>query len=119
MRLLPNRDHELTHTMCRTQFSRETKWEVVILMSPDAKSAWSQIQKKLSNPIDSKSLLKLSQSIDEKSMKDPSALRKLIKNVASTAKLSVSEQTIDELVHTVQSKKIGFSQIQQLLRKFR
>ena len=87
-------------------------------LSPDAKNMWQQIQKKLSNPLDSKAILNLSKSIDEKSLRDPEALRKLIKKIAATAKLPVSEQTITELVQTVQNKKIGMSQIQQLLRKF-
>ncbi len=87
-------------------------------MSEDIKSVLKQLQKNIGSSVNMDSLMKIAKSVDDQSMKDPESLRKLIKQIAKTADVQVSDDTVKELVQTIQKQKIGMSHIQSLLKKF-
>lgn len=80
------------------------------------KDAMNAINKKTGKHITENQIKKLASTVKPSTMQNDAQLRQLIKQVASMAKLPVSESTINDIINTVQKSGVSPNNLEALMK---
>lgn len=80
------------------------------------KDALNAINKKSGKHITENQIKKLAGTVKPSTMQNETQLRQLIKQVASMAKLPVSESTINDIVNTVKKSGVSANNLEALMK---
>lgn len=80
------------------------------------KDALNAINKKSGKQITENQIKKLAGTVKPSTMQNETQLRQLIKQVASMAKLPVSESTINDIVNTVKKSGVSANNLEALMK---
>lgn len=75
----------------------------------------NKVKNKTGKTVSQQDIQRLASNVNSSTMQDEAQLRKLIKQVASVAKVPVSEATINDIVKTVKKSGMNPNNMQQLM----
>ena len=81
-----------------------------------SKDVLSAVNKKTGKPITENAVKKLASNVTEDTIHNEEELRKLIKSVSAMAKVSVTDQTINDIVGAVKKSGMNMNNMEMLMK---
>ncbi len=81
-----------------------------------SKDVLSAVNKKTGKPVTENAVKKLASNVTEDTIHNEEELRKLIKSVSAMAKVSVTDQTINDIVGAVKKSGMNMNNMEMLMK---